>query len=119
MVRWATYDEQSSTRTTTPRARQGGRGVKERFGGEVNECGGEIRPPMDPAPSPGHLKREDGFDRRDHCHGGKNASDGSHAGRELGHCITSWSGTSFAGSRTPRMATTRPARVSTWTVANT
>src|SRR5262249_33732407 len=98
--------------------------VEDDVGRERDEREPEVRPEVGPVPSPTGVKGYRGLEQRDHRHRGQNGTNRRDAGWQQccgprPHCITSWRGTSWAGSRTPGIATMRPPRVSTWTEANT
>src|SRR5262249_35681417 len=97
------------------------RGVHDRVGGEGEEGESQIRTDVEAPPSAPDVQGHRCLDQRDEGHGDENSADRRKGWRKrlFDHCITSWSGTSFTGSRTTRIATMRPPRVSTWTEANT
>src|SRR5262249_3296431 len=98
--------------------------VKEQVRRERDERQRQIRPQVSAVPSCTTMQRNRSLDQGNEGHRNEDPGDRGEAcgdGALCGgcHCITSWSGKSFAGSRTTRIAAMRPPRVSMWTDANT
>jgi hypothetical protein len=103
-----------------PREEEEERRVEQHVGPESEEREREVRDEVGAVPPAAGVKGNDGLDERDERHGAEDGADrgevrlqhrrGGHAGLL---CTDGRSGASFAGSRTTRMATMRPARVST------